>query len=489
MSRAWTFPLLALLLTAGPAGAQQADDTGVTADPCALSQGVCDGVTEAWHATRELFAAEPGEGLPGLVAAVAEVQPEPAAAWSFPRALEPIVAEAQDVGVNGLVHRIAGAPGPGAPGPAGPGLDAVRVDAPDLRDLAPPVLVVGIAEARPGAVVLLREEDAGVPSGALVGRAGDLAGAVPADPRPVVAQALETLGQLGFLVTLPEAPVLPEPPGAVAPAPQGTAATASALPGRPGPRLADAVPLESPGAPAAQSAPVPAAAAERPGLAALGHVISLLGGPGPLAAVAAVVVGAAMLAAALLVPLYHRLQRDRVLDHGTRARLIAAVKAMPGIHIEELSRLTGCSRSTAVYHLRVLERNAAVRAVPGGKTTHYFPNQGRWDPAEQEQRVLLGSGATRAVAAAVLATPGAPRRALEQAVGLSSSTLSWHLGRLLRLGLVQDQWTPSGRILVPGPRLAELLHPWTRPRSEAVEGPAGAAEASAGPPPGATASS
>ncbi|HEV8360731.1 MAG TPA: helix-turn-helix domain-containing protein [Candidatus Thermoplasmatota archaeon] len=173
---------------------------------------------------------------------------------------------------------------------------------------------------------------------------------------------------------------------------------------------------------------------------------------------------AALLSGLLLVPpLYHRLQRHRLLDHEGRARLFRIISERPGIHIEELARLTGMSRSTAVYHLRLLERHAHVLAMGARKSVHYYPNNGGQEPRRREQLALLASPRVRSVAHVIAERPGVARNELAPAAGITLSTLSWHLGRLVAAGLVEDRPLDGGqRGLFPAAGLAELLQPWAQ---------------------------
>jgi DNA-binding transcriptional ArsR family regulator len=191
-----------------------------------------------------------------------------------------------------------------------------------------------------------------------------------------------------------------------------------------------------------------------PALPALPAAAQLLAASIPLAAFAIAIV-------LLAPPLYHRLQKQKLLDHGARARLYQLVQERPGIHIEELARAAGISRSTAVYHLRLLTRHGHIVAMGARKSVHYYPNSGIADAGQRGQRALLASPRARTVASVVQHRPGITRNELAPAAGITLSTLSWHLGRLVEAGLLEDRVLPNGqRGLFPAAHLAGFLAPW-----------------------------
>lgn len=443
-----SLPWLAVLLAAAAAPAMPAaaetPESGTASDPCGFARAACDSVWELYEALQDFVNAEPGHSLPGIVEAVARLEPDQGALWEFPRALDPLLAEASSPSVP--------APGTGTP---------VPLWEPALLGRAP--ALPGDGPAVPLAV-FVQDDLVGVELPGRVTLSGATLDGLP-DPRAEVATLVEGLGTLSVTVLIPGTTHPPPAPAAEAPR-QPLGVAGGGAPGRPAPPTAlvreerasaPGLAAPAPGVPQATRSAAPASglglAAERVALA-----------PAQAFPVVAAV-AAALTLLLLLLPLYHRLQRDRLLDHATRARLYASVRAKPGLHIEDLTREAGCSRTTAVYHLRMLARSGLLQAMKGPKSVHYYPSTRPPDPDERAQRALLASPCARAVAGAVLASPGIDRRGLAGATGLSASTLSWHVGRLRRLRLIEERPLPGRRAVAmdPGPVLRSLLEPWRNP--------------------------
>lgn len=135
--------------------------------------------------------------------------------------------------------------------------------------------------------------------------------------------------------------------------------------------------------------------------------------------------------------LYHRLRGRHVLESGARSRLHDALRDAPGASAAQLARAVGLHLSTALYHLRRLQKESLV--VEDGE---------RWflagaAPAHERER-LVAQREGAALLELVRRTPGATKTQLAQAAGLPRSTLSWQLARLERAGLVATR--PEGRV-------------------------------------------
>jgi DNA-binding transcriptional ArsR family regulator len=402
------------------------------ADPCAVSQAACDTGSAVYDTVQDLFDADPGDGMEGIVAAVVAAQPDTQAVWSFPRILDPMMNSAATPSPETEVPWI------------------VLPEVPSESTQAQARL------AADGAFRGLEEAAALVHA------------KVPTGPDTRLGAFLTHLGTLevnSFLPTAPAPGTRAEPPRRMAlregaGAPAGFGAEESLPAGGEGalvagPPLDNQAPL--------LAGPAPAAA---PWPEAIGDLLAPW-----FAGFEAMPVAALLFVLLLIPPLYSRIHREKLLDHPLRAKLYEVVAAHPGIHIEELARVAGMSRSTTVYHLHLLVRHGHLTALGRAKTTHYYANNGRTDPDDKERRALLASPRARALAAAIAENPGVTRLQVGAMVGIGASTVSWHLGRLMALGLVREQPVLDGRGLYSGPGLIDLLRPWSA-ADAAVEPPA-----------------
>lgn len=208
------------------------------------------------------------------------------------------------------------------------------------------------------------------------------------------------------------------------------------------PRLASRGGPDLPGAPAS---PVPAATAQLAGVLPLGFAAGL-----PVAVAA--------LALALAVPvwaLYRRILPHRALLHPVREDLLLRVRAHPGIHESQLAREMGLRHTHVQYHLRVLSEAGILETRRFGGLKCIF-ELGRHSPAEKAS-AMTERGRSREVLLAVGASPGIAQRDLARQLGMSESSIKWHLDRLEGAGLVRTErargakraWAEPGALALP----------------------------------------
>ena len=130
------------------------------------------------------------------------------------------------------------------------------------------------------------------------------------------------------------------------------------------------------------------------------------------------------------VPLYSRIRRDRVLDHGTRQELLRHISSNPGQHLRELGETFDLSLSTVNHHLRTLERESYVRSYRDGRFRRFYPvrvpgNRRPPDPRPEMQRKVLEVLNER---------PGLSPSRLARALSCSRQALHYHLRQLERDG-------------------------------------------------------
>jgi predicted transcriptional regulator len=142
----------------------------------------------------------------------------------------------------------------------------------------------------------------------------------------------------------------------------------------------------------------------------------------------------------LLLSLFSRLERDRVLDHGLRERIFESIRREPGLHYGGLRRALGVPAGTLAHHLVVLERQELVRSARDGFRKRYYP-RGRadWGPAPLD-------AIQRSIIDLVRARPGIHQRAIASQLGVSKQVVHYHVGRL----------SSTGRLLVE--REGRLTH-------------------------------
>lgn len=172
-----------------------------------------------------------------------------------------------------------------------------------------------------------------------------------------------------------------------------------------------------------------------------------LGAPSPptetAALLAAALAGLAFLA--LAIPLYRRIARGRVLEHGLRGQLLALVRANPGIHESAAAHRLGVAPNLVQYHVRLLAEFGIVevRRFGGRKCLFASGQLGRAEKA----LVVADKGSGARVLDAIAASPGVTQRALARQLGVRESSVKWHLDRLAESGVVAVERTTQGKFV------------------------------------------
>jgi predicted transcriptional regulator len=145
------------------------------------------------------------------------------------------------------------------------------------------------------------------------------------------------------------------------------------------------------------------------------------------------------------------------LSVASRRSIYECVVQHAGAHLRDVARRSAMPLGTALYHLDRLEEAGLIVARRDGRYKRYFTSQGM-GRREKEVVSLLRHDVPRRIVYSLLAAGPATQRALCEAIGVSRSTLSFHVNRLLVAGLVSRTETrPEGIYALAEPDLARDL--------------------------------
>ena len=149
---------------------------------------------------------------------------------------------------------------------------------------------------------------------------------------------------------------------------------------------------------------------------------------------------------------------DSVLDLASRRRIYDAVREHPGLHLRALAEKLGMPVSTLEYHTHMLQRHGHLVTREAGGFKAFYAGE-TLDRRDKDILYVVRHDVPRRVCAHLILHPGATPGDLKGATGLSGPTLSFHLKRLRKGGLVREE--PAGRtkrLFVEDPeRVAGLL--------------------------------
>lgn len=149
---------------------------------------------------------------------------------------------------------------------------------------------------------------------------------------------------------------------------------------------------------------------------------------------------------------------DSVLDLEARRRIVAFVQASPGLHLRALADALAMPVSTLEYHCYQLVRHGHLLTREQGGYKSFYPGEGM-DRRDRDILAHVRHKVPRDICTHLLLHPGATPKDLKAIVGLSGPTLTFHLNKLRKAGLLREE--PAGRtkrlFVVDGERVAGVL--------------------------------
>lgn len=159
-----------------------------------------------------------------------------------------------------------------------------------------------------------------------------------------------------------------------------------------------------------------------------------LGGLGLVLFFSLTEVGYLALSFTLLVPLFTRLRRDKVLDNFTRGQIYGYIQANPGAHYSAIQEVLDIENGVLAYHLRVLLRENYLVARSEGIFKRFYPR----DYKIPKGRTLLTRLQVDILEAAER-TPGVSQREIARTLGESKQVISYNVGVLRDARLVSTE--------------------------------------------------
>lgn len=132
------------------------------------------------------------------------------------------------------------------------------------------------------------------------------------------------------------------------------------------------------------------------------------------------------------------------LDLETRRKIYEQINKSPGVHFRELERRLKLVVGSLQYHLHYLEKKKLIVASNDDDYLRYFVIDKNLNEKEIKILSLLRRSSCRHILIQLLNNPDFNNKDLSLAVGLSPSTISWNLNKLVEAGVIERKKT--GRI-------------------------------------------
>jgi len=137
----------------------------------------------------------------------------------------------------------------------------------------------------------------------------------------------------------------------------------------------------------------------------------------------------------VLLPLYTKLKKDEVLDTYTRGKIHGYIMANPGEHYNAIKRALGMNNGSLAYHLNVLEKEELVKSKTNGIYKRFYPkdmiipNGGQIHLTEAQKLILKN----------IEETPGISQKDIAALLGVSASTINYHITKLVEMNAVRTE--------------------------------------------------
>jgi predicted transcriptional regulator len=132
-------------------------------------------------------------------------------------------------------------------------------------------------------------------------------------------------------------------------------------------------------------------------------------------------------------------------SQGTRNKIYDYIRMHPGTYLREIGRELGLAMGDLQYHLYALEDLHKISTVRRGLHKFIYPSDIFGD---QQKAVLsiLSQETPRELLLYLIENPDSNQSKLAEFTGLSSPTITWHINRLVKLGIIEC--SRNGRFMV-----------------------------------------
>lgn len=132
---------------------------------------------------------------------------------------------------------------------------------------------------------------------------------------------------------------------------------------------------------------------------------------------------------------------DEILE-SPKSGILKFIIANPSSHLRKIKNNLGYSMGTVQYYLAILEKEGKIKSVK----TKFYKNYYHISESDEEILSVLNLNSPRNIVMYLIQHQPSTHQDIAKGIGLSSSTISWHMKRLLALQIIQKEY--SGKFTV-----------------------------------------
>jgi DNA-binding MarR family transcriptional regulator len=137
----------------------------------------------------------------------------------------------------------------------------------------------------------------------------------------------------------------------------------------------------------------------------------------------------------LVIPLYHRIEKEKVLDHYLRREIYLYIQSNPGSSYSDIMKDINLKNGVLVYHLKTLEREEIIKSSRDGMYRRFYPMDMKLKPKEFEDLSWFQIG----IYNLIRKNPGITPNKITKELGRSKQVINYHLKIMKSSGLIRTE--------------------------------------------------
>ena len=133
-----------------------------------------------------------------------------------------------------------------------------------------------------------------------------------------------------------------------------------------------------------------------------------------------------------------QIKKRNVLDNTIRLAVYNYIDAHPGVYFRELIKRTELKKGTVEYHLKMLGAQNKIVSYNGDGKLRFFLNHDTYGKDDQIVIATLENDMRRIILSGILSNQYINNKTLAENMGVSASTISYHISHLKKEGIVKS---------------------------------------------------
>ena len=163
---------------------------------------------------------------------------------------------------------------------------------------------------------------------------------------------------------------------------------------------------------------------------------------------------------------YRKVAEHNMFNNAIRKKIYTCICENPGITYQALQNKTEIQTGTLQDHLALMRILGKISPLETCGHTRYFDNSGKYTRVEQKVVRFLQMPTERIIFEVILKNPEVCRKEIQQQLGISGASVTWHMSRLSDAGLITVNKVGKSSRYVIHPEVAGYVKKYLEPYPE-----------------------